>query len=248
MVGPGARPVRAWRVPPGQAGPDAAWDQPWDAAVVGGGNAALVSALTAADSGARVLLLERAPAVFRGGNSRHTRNVRCAHEAADGYVTGPVPERGTPPRPGRRGHRPEQRGPRGPDHRGVAVGSWLDERARRPVAARRFRGTLGLGQDQPVLPRRGKALVNATAGARCGQGSPSDTTACVRGAREVRERGTGAPRSSRTRPGYPPGHGEGGDRRQRRLRGEHRLAEALLGRCRAELPCQGSPLQRRPRP
>ena len=89
-VGPGARPVRARRVPPGQAGPDAAWDQPWDVAVLGGGNAALVSALTAADNGARVLLLERAPAVFRGGNSRHTRNVRCAHEAADGYVTGPT--------------------------------------------------------------------------------------------------------------------------------------------------------------
>jgi succinate dehydrogenase/fumarate reductase flavoprotein subunit len=73
------------------AAPDPAWDQPWDVAVLGGGNAALVSALTAADHGARVLLLERAPAVFRGGNSRHTRNVRCAHDAADGYVTGPYP-------------------------------------------------------------------------------------------------------------------------------------------------------------
>jgi tricarballylate dehydrogenase len=84
MSARGARPVRTRRVPPGQTDPDAAWDQPWDVAVLGGGNAALVSALTAADNGARVLLLERAPAVFRGGNSRHTRNVRCAHEATDG--------------------------------------------------------------------------------------------------------------------------------------------------------------------
>jgi tricarballylate dehydrogenase len=56
--------------------------------VIGGGNAALVSALAATDAGARVLLLERAPAVMRGGNSRHTRNIRCVHPDADGYTTG----------------------------------------------------------------------------------------------------------------------------------------------------------------
>jgi tricarballylate dehydrogenase len=56
--------------------------------VIGGGNAALVSALAAADAGARVLLLERAPAVMRGGNSRHTRNLRAVHQDADGYTTG----------------------------------------------------------------------------------------------------------------------------------------------------------------
>jgi tricarballylate dehydrogenase len=68
--------------------PDAALAAHWDVAVVGGGNAAVVSALAAADAGARVLLLERAPAVMRGGNSRHTRNIRCVHRAADGYTTG----------------------------------------------------------------------------------------------------------------------------------------------------------------
>jgi tricarballylate dehydrogenase len=61
---------------------------PWDVVVIGGGNAAMVSALSARDAGASVLVLERAPAVFRGGNSRHTRNVRCVHEAADAYNSG----------------------------------------------------------------------------------------------------------------------------------------------------------------
>ena len=55
----------------------------WDVVVVGGGNAALVSALSASESSARVLLLERAPRVFRGGNSRHTRNIRCVHYGGD---------------------------------------------------------------------------------------------------------------------------------------------------------------------
>lgn len=44
--------------------------------VVGGGNAALCAALSARDEGADVLVLERAPRAFRGGNSRHTRNLR----------------------------------------------------------------------------------------------------------------------------------------------------------------------------
>ncbi len=62
--------------------------RPWDVIVIGGGNAALVAALSAADKGANVLLLERAPEVFRGGNTRHTRNVRCVHDGTDEHVTG----------------------------------------------------------------------------------------------------------------------------------------------------------------
>jgi tricarballylate dehydrogenase len=36
----------------------------------------------------RVLVLERAPFHVRGGNTRHTRNVRCVHSSADAFNTG----------------------------------------------------------------------------------------------------------------------------------------------------------------
>jgi tricarballylate dehydrogenase len=49
----------------------------YDVLVIGGGNAALCAALSANECGARVLVVEAAPTDFRGGNSRHTRNMRC---------------------------------------------------------------------------------------------------------------------------------------------------------------------------
>ncbi len=61
----------------------------WDVIVIGGGNAALVSAMTARDEGARVLMLECADPIFRGGNSRHTRNIRVVHDGSDSWNTGP---------------------------------------------------------------------------------------------------------------------------------------------------------------
>jgi tricarballylate dehydrogenase len=61
---------------------------PWDVVVIGGGNAGLVAAITARERVSRVLLLERAPAALRGGNTRHTRNVRCMHNTGDAYTPG----------------------------------------------------------------------------------------------------------------------------------------------------------------
>jgi tricarballylate dehydrogenase len=51
----------------------------FDVAVLGGGNAGLCAALTAREAGATVIVIESAPREFRGGNSRHTRNLRCMH-------------------------------------------------------------------------------------------------------------------------------------------------------------------------
>lgn len=59
----------------------------WDIVIVGGGNAALCAAIEAREAGARVLLLERAPKPYRGGNSRHTRNFRCMHQGPMSVLT-----------------------------------------------------------------------------------------------------------------------------------------------------------------
>ncbi|MBL0936005.1 MAG: FAD-dependent tricarballylate dehydrogenase TcuA [Rhizobiaceae bacterium] len=64
----------------------------WDVLVAGGGNAALCAAIAARRAGARVLVVEAAPKFYRGGNTRHTRNMRCAHETATEHLTGPYTE------------------------------------------------------------------------------------------------------------------------------------------------------------
>ena len=66
--------------------------QKYDVLVVGGGNAALCAAIAARRAGATVLVLEAAPKFYRGGNTRHTRNLRCAHDAATQELTGPYSE------------------------------------------------------------------------------------------------------------------------------------------------------------
>ena len=59
----------------------------YDILIAGGGNAALCAAISAAERGARVLVAEAAPQGFRGGNSRHTRNLRVAHDAPTDVLT-----------------------------------------------------------------------------------------------------------------------------------------------------------------
>ena len=64
----------------------------YDVLVLGGGCAALSAAISAREKGASVLVLEAAPKCSRAGNSRHTRNMRLAHETTVPPYTGPYPE------------------------------------------------------------------------------------------------------------------------------------------------------------
>jgi tricarballylate dehydrogenase len=63
-----------------------------DVLVIGGGNAALCAALMAAEAGAKVTLLEASPREWRGGNSSHTRNLRCMHDAPQDVLVDAYPE------------------------------------------------------------------------------------------------------------------------------------------------------------
>src|ERR1700737_1064937 len=68
------------------------FNRKFDVLVIGGGNAALCAAISARRTGASVLVREGAPKFYRGGNTRHTRNMRCAHDAATDILTGPYTE------------------------------------------------------------------------------------------------------------------------------------------------------------
>jgi tricarballylate dehydrogenase len=63
-----------------------------DLLVIGGGNAGLCAAITARKAGLSVLVVESAPVHMRGGNSRHTRNLRAMHEGPLDVLTGAYPE------------------------------------------------------------------------------------------------------------------------------------------------------------
>jgi tricarballylate dehydrogenase len=132
----------------------------WDVIVIGGGNAALVSAMSAQDHGARVLVLERSDVVFRGGNSRHTRNIRCVHNSADAYNTGAYRFEelwrdlcgvGTGPSNERLAHLTVTESESAPEWMTAHGALWQP-----PLA-----GTLHLGRTNRFFLGGGKALVNA---------------------------------------------------------------------------------------
>jgi tricarballylate dehydrogenase len=64
----------------------------WDVAVLGGGSAAMCAAITAAEAGCSVIVLEHGPRHMRGGNTRHTRNLRAMHRAPTDVLTEAYPE------------------------------------------------------------------------------------------------------------------------------------------------------------
>ena len=63
-----------------------------DVLVIGGGNAAMCAAIAAAEQGASVVVLEHAGRDMRGGNTRHTRNLRAMHDGPVLSLTGAYTE------------------------------------------------------------------------------------------------------------------------------------------------------------
>ena len=128
--------------------------------VAGGGNAALCAAISARRAGAHVRVLEAAPKFYRGGNTRHTRNMRCAHDAATETLTGPYTEeeflddllRVTG------GHTDEALA-RHMIHESKGMLDWMADQGVRWQPS--LGGTLGLGRTNSFFLGGGKAMLNA---------------------------------------------------------------------------------------
>ena len=131
-----------------------------DVLVVGGGNAAMAAAVTARRAGARVLVLEAAPKDFRGGNTRHVRNIRYAHDGATDFVTGayPVDEYYDDLLRVTEGNTDKDLS-RFLIEKSVDAADWMQEvgiKFQPPLS-----GTIGLGRTNAFFKGGGKALMNA---------------------------------------------------------------------------------------
>lgn len=132
----------------------------YDVLVIGGGNAALCAAMTAREAGASVLVVEASPEDFRGGNSRHTRNLRYMHDQGNEFLTGPYPEdeffddlmRVT-------GGNTNEKLARLTIRQSNNVGDWMRERGCMFQPA--MRGTLHLARTNAFFLGGGRALMNS---------------------------------------------------------------------------------------
>ena len=66
---------------------DSLYANSFDVVVIGAGNAGLSAAITATEAGCSVLVIESAPKDMRGGNTRHTRNLRAMHDEPTDVLT-----------------------------------------------------------------------------------------------------------------------------------------------------------------
>ncbi len=133
---------------------------PIDVLVAGGGNAGISAAINAAEAGARVVVIEAAPRHMRGGNTRHTRNLRIMHGAPKGGLIDAYPEeeyfddllRVT-------GGETDEKLARMTIHESEAAMDWLIAHgvAFQPA----LRGTLNLAHTNAFFLGGGKALMNA---------------------------------------------------------------------------------------
>jgi len=132
----------------------------YDVLVIGGGNAALCAAISARRGGASVLVLEGAPKFYRGGNTRHTRNMRCAHDAETDILTGPYTEeemwedllRVT-------GGQTDEQLARMMIHESKDILNWVVEQGVRWQPS--LGGTLSLGRTNSFFLGGGRAMLNA---------------------------------------------------------------------------------------
>jgi precorrin 3B synthase CobZ len=131
-----------------------------DVLVIGGGNAALTAAMTARELGVKVTLLEVSPSDVRGGNSRHTRNIRYIHEKGNDFLTGPYLEEEcfNDLMMVTKGKTIEKMA-RLVIHGSYNVGDWMIEHGCRFQPA--MRGTLHLSRTNAFFRGGGKALINA---------------------------------------------------------------------------------------
>ncbi len=136
------------------------WSRTFDVLVIGGGNAALCAAITAREQGATVLVLESAPHAFRGGNSRHTRNIRYVHDRGNDYLTGPYgQEEFWEDLVQVTGGETNERIARLTIAESTNLGDWMERHGCRFQPP--LRGTLNLDRTNAFFLGGGKALMNA---------------------------------------------------------------------------------------
>ena len=206
----------------------------FDVLVIGGGNAALCAAISARRAGASVLVLEGAPKFYRGGNTRHTRNMRCAHDAATDILTGPYTEeefwddllRVT-------GGQTDEELARYMIRESKDILDWIVEQGVRCQPS--LGGTLSLGRTNSFFLGGGRAMLNALylTAEQLGVEILYDAEVIDLDIEDgmflsatLKQPVDGASESPRL----------GAGRRRRRLRGQYRMAEAILGRRRRQFP------------